>query len=103
MMGDVRQLEENYKQGRCIETGPCHSGTKRVGSGPAKLECRVIMVTASGNFWGSLSFNGKEIFFSSSFEPEDGHKEDNAAVNLVKQLRMRRRRWVVSIFTFPLL
>ena len=28
------------------------------------------MVTASGNFWGHLSFNGKEIFFCSSLEPE---------------------------------
>jgi hypothetical protein len=32
------------------------------------------MVTASGNFWGTLSFNGREIYFSSSLEPEDGHK-----------------------------
>ena len=69
-----------------------------MGSGPAKFESRVIMVTASGNFWGTLSFNGKEIFFCSSLEPEDGHKDDSAAVNLVKRLRMRRRRWVVSVF-----
>lgn len=96
MLGDVRQLEENFKQGKGTETGPCHSGTRRVGSGPALLDTRVIMITASGNFWGSLSFNGKEIFFASSFEAEDGHKDDNAAVNLVKQRRMRRRRWVVS-------
>ena len=54
------------------------------------------MVTASGNFWGSLSFNGREVFFTSSFEPEDGHKDDSAAVNLVQQSRMRRRRWTLS-------
>lgn len=100
MQGDVRQLEENFKQGKGTETGPCHSGTRRVGSGPALLDTRVIMITASGNFWGSLSFNGKEIFFASSFEAEDGHKDDNAAVNLVKQRRMRRRRWVVSVIIF---
>mmetsp|Transcript_32207 Transcript_32207/g.44173 ORF Transcript_32207/g.44173 Transcript_32207/m.44173 type:complete len:1891 (+) Transcript_32207:3429-9101(+) len=97
MMGDIRQLEESIKQARnYVETSPCHSGTRRVGSGPPKMESRVIMVTASGNFWGTLSFNGKEIFFSSSLEPEDGHKDDSAAVNLVKRLRMRRRRWVLS-------
>jgi hypothetical protein len=98
MQSDVRQLEENFKLGKVVTaTGPCHTGTRRVGSGPALLESRVIMVTASGNFWGILSFNGKEIFFSSSFEPEDGHKDDNAAVNLVKMRRLRRRRWVVRI------
>eukprot|EP01032_Pedospumella_encystans_P019712 gene19712-22413_t len=96
MLGDVRQMEENYRQGKGTETGPCHSGTRRVGSGPAQLDTRVILITASGSFWGSLSFNGKEIFFASSFEAEDGHKDDSAAVNLVKQRRMRRRRWVLS-------
>jgi hypothetical protein len=96
MLGDVRQLEENFKQGKGTETGPCHSGTRRVGSGPAQLEARVILITASGNFWGLLSFNGKEIFFASTFEAEDLRSDDNAAVNLVKQRRMRRRRWVVS-------
>jgi hypothetical protein len=96
MQGDVRQLEENFKQGKGTETGPCHSGTRRVGSGPPLLEAGVILITASGNFGGTLSFNGKEIFFASTFEAEDRRTDDNAAVNLVKQRRMRRRRWVVS-------
>ena len=96
MQGDVRQLEENFKLGKGTETGPCHSGTRRVGSGPALLDTKVILITASGNFHGSLSFNGKEIFFASTFEVEDEHRDDSAAVNLVKQRRMRRRRWVVS-------
>jgi hypothetical protein len=96
MMCDVTQLEEKFRQGKCVETGPCYSGTRRVGSGPSILEARVILITASGNFWGNLSFNGKEIFFSSSFEQEDGHKEDSAAVTLEKLRRMRRRRWVLS-------
>ena len=96
-MGDVRLVEAQLKDGKdAVETGPCHSGTKKAGSGPTILISRVIMVTASGNFWGSLSFNGREVFFTSSFEPEDGHKDDNAAVNLVQQLRMRRRRWTLS-------
>lgn len=104
MMGDVHLLEENLRLGKTvIETGPCHSGTYRVGSGLAKLEARVVMVTASGNFWGFLSFNGKEIFFRSSFEQEDVHKEDNASVNLVKEQRMRRRRWLVSIVFYAFL
>ena len=95
--GDVRLVEAQLKEGKdAVETGPCHSGTKKAGSGPTILRSRVIMVTASGNFWGSLSFNGREVFFTSSFEPEDGHKEDNAAVNLQQQLRMRRRRWTLA-------
>ena len=148
MMGDVRQLEDNFKHGRnYTDTGPCHSGTRyvithfridsfflndvddaffsRVGSGPAKFASRVMMVTASGNFWGHLSFNGKEVFFCSSLEPEvraytrvevlkllhmkyfcsimqDGLNEDSAAVNLAKRRRMRRRRWVVSKLAQPL-
>ena len=29
MMGDVRQLEESFRQGKAfVETGPCHSGTR---------------------------------------------------------------------------
>ena len=96
-MGDVRLVEATMREGRdAVETGPCHSGTKKAGSGPTILISRVIMVTASGNFWGTLSFNGREVFFTSSFEPEDGHKDDSAAVNLVQQLRMRRRRWTLS-------
>lgn len=95
MLGDIRQLEENAKQGKGIETGPCHTGTKRIGSGSVVLESRVLMITASGSYWGNLSFNGKEVFFCSVFEVEDKQKEDTAMVNLVKQRRMRRRRWVV--------
>lgn len=96
-MGDVRLVEAQLKEGKdAVETGPCHSGTKKAGSGVTILKSRVIMVTASGNFWGFLSFNGREVFFTSSFEPEDGHKDDNAAVNLERQLRMRRRRWTLS-------
>ena len=57
MMGDVHVLEESVRMGRgVVETGPCHTGTYRIGSGPAKLEARVVMVTASGNFWGQGDF-----------------------------------------------
>eukprot|EP00981_Chlorochromonas_danica_P010525 scaffold3255_cov191-Ochromonas_danica.AAC.12 len=97
MMGDVHLMEENLRNGKMIvETGPCHTGTYRVGSGLAKLEAKVVMVTASGNYWGYLSFNGKEIFFRSSFDQEDVHRHDNAAVNALKEHRMRRRRWLLS-------
>jgi hypothetical protein len=89
-MGDVRLVEAAFREGRdASETGPSHSGTKKVGSGPIIHESRVIMVTASGNFWGTLAFNNREIFFTSSLEPEDGHKEDSAAVNLIQQVRVR--------------
>ena len=86
-MGDVRLVEDALREGRgAVETGPQFSGTKKLGGGGVIQKCRVIMVTASGNFWGTLSFNTREIFFASSLEPEDGHKEDSAAVNLVPQV-----------------
>lgn len=99
MMGDVKQLEENFRQGRAIETGPCYSGTRRVGSGPALLDASVILITASGNFRGTLSFNGKEIFFCSTTLADDSHKKDSASVNLGQNERMRRRRWVVRDYS----
>lgn len=95
-LGDVRQVEENFRLGKANATGPCHSGTRRVDSGPSMLDASVILITASGNFWGQLSFNGKEIFFTSSSAAGSGHAEDSAAVTLSKNIRMRRRRWVVS-------
>jgi hypothetical protein len=96
MMGDVRLVEAAMNEGRRLETGPCLSGTRRVLHGPPKQQAQVILITASGNIWGTLAFNDKEIFFVSSLEPEDGHKEDNAAVNVSMGLRMRRRRWPMS-------
>ena len=98
---DARQLEAYSKQQggkRNIDMGPCHPGSKRLSSGDVLLESKVIMITASGSYKGLLSFNGKEVFFSSTFDVEDDkQKEDSAMVNLVKQRRMRRRRWVVSM------
>ena len=101
ILTDARQLEAYSKQQggkRNIDMGPCHPGSKRLSSGDVLLESKVIMITASGSYKGLLSFNGKEVFFSSTFDVEDDkQKEDSAMVNLVKQRRMRRRRWVVSM------
>jgi hypothetical protein len=101
ILTDARQLEAySIQQGskRNIDMGPCHPGSKRLSSGDVLLESKVIMITASGSYKGLLSFNGKEVFFSSTFDVEDDkQKEDSAMVNLVKQRRMRRRRWVVSM------
>lgn len=101
MMGDIRLIESALSEGRFAETGPCFSGTRKIASYDNKaqqtlLQSRVIMVTASGNIWGTLCFNEKEIYFVSSLEPEDGHKDDSAAVSVSHALRMRRRRWTVS-------
>lgn len=93
MMGDVRLVESAINQSRRVETGPCLSGTRRILHGPPKYSSRVILITASGNIWGTMAFNDKEVYFVSSLEPEDGHKDDNIAVNLSLRLRMRRRRW----------
>jgi len=97
ILTDARQLDSYSKQGKHIDMGPCHPGSKRISSGDVLLESKVIMITASGSYKGLLSFNGKEVFFSSTFDVDDKQKEDSAMVNLVKQRRMRRRRWVVSM------
>ena len=92
----VHLLEDAIKNRREIDTSPCHSrSTRRAGvAGQLIIESKVIMVTASGCFYGYLSFNGKDIYFTSSVEPCDGHLDDSAVVNAVS-LRIRRRRWAL--------
>ena len=96
MMGELHLLEEKQKHKRSFDTAPCPSGASKCDPSQVKLESRVILVTASGNSWGYLSFNNEELFFRSSFETEDIRKEDSAAVNVSKEHKMRRRRWRVS-------
>ncbi len=40
-----------------------------------------VKVTASGNIWGTLYLGAKELYFVSSLEVNDGHREDSAAVS----------------------
>lgn len=99
LLGDVKHMDEKYFQGRGTETGPALPGTRKMSSVNVKVtfEARVMLVTASGNTWGSLSFNGKEIFFASVAEA--GRAEDTSdstSVNLASIPRMRRRRWALS-------
>jgi hypothetical protein len=96
LMGDVRLIETAISEGRRVETGPCLSGTRRIIHGSPLYSATVILITASGNIWGTLSFNDREIFYVSSLEQENGHKNDSAAVNLSMRLRMRRRRWPIA-------
>jgi hypothetical protein len=96
MNGDIRLVEEAVQQGRRVDTGPCHTGTRRMSNSPPTISARIIMVTASGNFSGTLSLAPKDVYFISSFEREDGVRDDSAAVNLISRRRMRRRRWTVS-------
>jgi len=98
MQGDIHAIDEALQHGRGAETSPAHSGTRRIGSGSTILEARVILITASGNTWGTLSFNGKEVFFASLLEPGNVASDvnDSATINLNSTPRMRRRRWALS-------
>jgi len=96
MNGDLRLVEEAMTQGRRIDTGPCHTGTRRMSHGPPLISSCVILVTASGNFWGTLSLAPKDVYFISSFEKTDWSGQDSAAVSVSHKLRVRRRRWTVS-------
>ena len=68
--GDVVEMADAELHGRIVETGPAHAGTRRWGSGATVFEAPVILVTASGNVHGTLSFNEKEVFFSSMWITE---------------------------------
>lgn len=96
MNGDLRLVEEAMTQGRRIDTGPCYTGTRRMSHGPPLISSRVILVTASGNYWGTLSLAPKDVYFISSFEKTDWSGQDSAAVSVSHKLRVRRRRWTVS-------
>jgi hypothetical protein len=96
-LNDLLSTEEalNSKKG-VLDTGPSHSGALLADNSAKKLETKVVMVSASGNCWGYLSLTDDEIYFRSSYELEDARKSDNAAVNIGKEQRMKRRKWKVS-------
>lgn len=96
LAGDIREIEEGVKCGRDVETGPCRSGTRRINSGPTIHEAEVMLVTASGNCVGTITFTSKDIFFSSSNDADMSHLDDPASVSLLSQRKVRRRRWTVS-------
>ena len=95
--GDLFEMDTAVMQGRMVETGPAHPGSRRFGSGAPIHESRVILITASGNVHGILSFNEKEIFFASTHDALDVEEEkvDTGTINLAKR-PIRRRRWVIS-------
>lgn len=84
-----------------IETAPRTHGVPNPFANPNITEYHVIMITASGNFPGYLSFNGEEIFFRSSLSSVDENGnlilEDSAAINLNKDSnKIRRRKWRIE-------
>ncbi len=44
MNGDLRLVEEAMQQGRRVDTGPCHTGTRRMSHGPPSISAKVILV-----------------------------------------------------------
>jgi len=95
--GDIFEMETAVSHGRMVETGPAHTGSRRFGSSAAVYEARVILITASGNVHGTLSFNNREIFFASTHDAVDAEetKTDAGTINLSKR-PIRRRRWVLT-------
>lgn len=95
--GDIVEMETALTHGRMVETGPAHTGSRRFGASAALYEARVILITASGNVHGTLSFNSREIFFASTHDAVDAEetKTDAGTINLSKR-PIRRRRWILS-------
>jgi hypothetical protein len=101
MQFDILQLDADVRQGRAVNTGASLPGTRRVTSGHSSsviVEAAVTLITASGNYIGSISFTASEIYFTSSNidSEEGGHLLDAAAVTLMPNRRIRRRKWVVE-------
>ena len=94
--GDLHEMEVAQAQGRVIETAPAHNGSRRLGSTAALHEIRVILITASGNVNGTLGFNTREIFFTSSNDMDtEENKTDEGTINISRR-PIRRRRWLLS-------
>jgi hypothetical protein len=96
---DVRQMELDVREGRVVHSGPCLPGTKRVGiNSPVIVEAAVTLITASGNFIGIMSFTNSEIFFYSTHTQPGGssHLVDAAAVTLMSNRKIRRRKWIIE-------
>lgn len=92
---DIRLVEEGLRQGRLVDTGPSHHGTRHINGGLVAQSAPVYLVTPSGNYYGTMAFNTREIYFTS----DRGHENegtDNAAVTLSVKRRIRRRRWVLA-------
>lgn len=96
---DVRQMELDAREGRLVHTGPCLPGTKRVGlNSQVIVEAAVTLITPSGNFIGIMSFTGSELFFYSTHTQPGGsnHLVDAAAVTLMSNRKIRRRKWIIE-------
>lgn len=94
--GDIKDIEEGRRMGRDINTGPAHSGTRRINNDVTIQEAEVNLISASGNYVGLISFSSKDIFFVTTHEHEGGHLDDVAAVTLLPNRRTRRRKWLLS-------
>ena len=90
---DLKFFEDNQKQVRQVETGPCYGGVRRITADRVLQEVEVSMVTPSGKYLGYLSFTARELTFTSSI---DDKSDDASAVTLQTKKKMRRRRWILA-------
>lgn len=91
----TKLIEDDLRNRKEIDTSPCQSrNTRRIDAASPIMQSNVVMVTASGCFYGQLCFNSKDLYFNSSDINEE-QKSDIAIVNS-DSLRIRRRRWAIS-------
>lgn len=101
MQFDIMQLDMDARQGRSVSTGASLPGTRRVSANKGSLmlfDAPVTLITASGNYIGHISFTNGEIYFVSTRMGGDdnAHLLDAAAVTLMPDRRIRRRKWLVE-------
>jgi hypothetical protein len=99
---DLAVMAEGLQQGREVETAPCFSGTKKLSRDVHVVEVSdVSLLTAVGNFIGTMSFTTKEVFFATANDASlTHHLRDEAAITLdAAHKKVRRRRWHVDAIT----
>jgi hypothetical protein len=101
---DMKEIEDGLKQGRDVTTGPCYSGTRRINTDPILFETNTILITASGNYTGVITFTSKEIFFMTMNDHSTSHGggdyyDDPVTITLNPNKKTRRRRWSISNMT----
>lgn len=99
---DLAVMAEGMEQGRDVETAPCFSGTKKLSRDTHVAEVSdVSLLTAVGNFIGTISFTEKELFFSTANDTSlTHHLHDEAAITLeAAHKKVRRRKWYIDAIT----
>ena len=88
---------ESFRLSKSIDTSPCHVGERRMEASKILHQSEAVMITPSGNYFGSISVTKTDLYFISLYDIEACKAvADLASVNLVGKKRHKRRRWILN-------